>query len=190
MRELRIPLCLWPILQPCPTQTGSSSFDIPFVYQNASTHPSHTQRDTMRSNTFFLSMLPALALAAPQHTQTRSADASCEDLSCSTPPPSNQVRITNVQSSGTGCRTGTASVQISKDGSTVTIGLQDMRVSVGGEKSSDDKNCQIHTILQYPGGYQFSVMTATYNGYAKMDPGVTGTMLASYFFSQNPSVIV
>lgn len=51
-------------------------------------------------------------------------------------------------------------------------------------------NCAIHTVLEYPGGYQFSVMTATYNGGARLDPGVSAVLQSSYFFSSNPSVIV
>lgn len=33
-------------------------------------------------------------------------------------------------------------------------------------------------------------MTATYNGGARLDPGVSAYLQSSYFFSQNPSVIV
>lgn len=60
-----------------------------------------------------------------------------------------------------------------------------------GFNAKDSKhNCAIHTVLEYPGGYQFSVMSATYNGGARLDPGVSGMLESSYFFSSSPGTIV
>lgn len=46
------------------------------------------------------------------------------------------------------------------------------------------KNCQLHLGLRYPGGYQMSIMQATYHGYVRLDPGVTANFISSYYFSQ------
>jgi hypothetical protein len=41
--------------------------------------------------------------------------------------------------------------------------------------------------LQDPGGFQYSILSATYHGYATLDQGVTGSFISTYFFSQNAS---
>jgi hypothetical protein len=47
------------------------------------------------------------------------------------------------------------------------------------------KNCQLHLNLKYPGGFQYAVVDATYHGWARLDEGVTGTFITTYFFSQD-----
>jgi hypothetical protein len=44
--------------------------------------------------------------------------------------------------------------------------------------------------LKYPGGFQYAVVDATYHGWARLDKGVTGTFLTTYFFSQDASKTV
>ena len=39
--------------------------------------------------------------------------------------------------------------------------------------------------MQYPGGFQFSVVESTYHGYAFLEKGTTGTFFSTYFFSQD-----
>jgi hypothetical protein len=39
--------------------------------------------------------------------------------------------------------------------------------------------------LKYPGGFQYAVVDATYHGFARLDPGVTGSFITTYFFSQD-----
>lgn len=41
--------------------------------------------------------------------------------------------------------------------------------------------------LNYPAGFSFAVVESVYHGYAQLDPGVTGTFLSTYFFSQSAS---
>lgn len=71
----------------------------------------------------------------------------------------------------------------------MTIGFDSFLALIGPTAAQADKskNCQIHLNLQYPGGFQYSVVEAVYHGYARLDPGVTGTFLSTYFFSQNPT---
>ncbi|KAH8719513.1 hypothetical protein GQ44DRAFT_658927 [Phaeosphaeriaceae sp. PMI808] len=47
------------------------------------------------------------------------------------------------------------------------------------------KNCQLHLNLKYPGGFQYAVVDATYHGWARLDEGVTGSFITSYYFSQD-----
>ena len=45
------------------------------------------------------------------------------------------------------------------------------------------KNCQLNINLHYPGGFQYSIFSADYRGYAGLDKGVTGVQKSTYYFS-------
>lgn len=45
------------------------------------------------------------------------------------------------------------------------------------------KNCQLNINLQYPGGFQYSIFSADYRGFAELDAGVNGTQQSTYYFS-------
>lgn len=45
------------------------------------------------------------------------------------------------------------------------------------------KNCQLTIELQYPGGFQYSVLSADYRGYANIEKGITGTLKSTYYFA-------
>ena len=45
------------------------------------------------------------------------------------------------------------------------------------------KNCQLNLNLQYPPGFQFSIFSADYRGFAELDAGVNGTQQSTYYFS-------
>jgi hypothetical protein len=74
----------------------------------------------------------------------------------------------------------------------VTLGFDSFLALIGPTAAQADKskNCQIHLNLQYPGGFQYAVVDAVYHGYARLDAGVTGTFLSTYFFSQNAAQTV
>jgi len=105
-----------------------------------------------------------------------------------TPDP-NQIYIISSQTSGSGCPQGTVSTTLSTDRHVITFGFDSFQTYIGPGTAPADhsKNCQIHLDLHYPGGFQFSVMQATYHGYALMDAGVKGSFISTYFFSQNAS---
>jgi hypothetical protein len=69
----------------------------------------------------------------------------------------------------------------------VTFGFDDFQTYIGPEAAQDQatKQCQLHLTLQYPGGFQYSVVDAVYHGYAQLDPGVTGNFISTYYFSQD-----
>lgn len=53
------------------------------------------------------------------------------------------------------------------------------------------KNCQLTVELEYPGGFQYSIMSADYRGYANIEKGVSGTLKSTYYFAgQAPQVCV
>lgn len=45
------------------------------------------------------------------------------------------------------------------------------------------KNCQLTLELEYPGGFQYSILSADYRGYANIDKGITGTLKSTYYFA-------
>lgn len=95
--------------------------------QNTSTPFSVVSQIAMRLNTFFVSVLPALAVAAPQARYSNNKNGlSCADHSCNDPPPDGKVHIKDTQASGSGCPPSSVSIQISQDRSTVTIGMSEM----------------------------------------------------------------
>jgi hypothetical protein len=56
------------------------------------------------------------------------------------------------------------------------------------EPSDARKYCQINLNLQYPGGFQYSILSTTFRGYAALQSGVNATLSALYYFSGRKSV--
>lgn len=44
-------------------------------------------------------------------------------------------------------------------------------------------NCQLNVNLQYPPGFQYSVLSTQFRGYAGIEKGVTAVQSANYYFS-------
>ncbi|PVH99154.1 hypothetical protein DM02DRAFT_712129 [Periconia macrospinosa] len=97
------------------------------------------------------------------------------------------ITIVDHSYSGNGCPQGSVSNSSSPDKTVITFGFDQFQTYYGpGTKQSDwSKACQLHLNLKYPGGFQYAVVDATYHGWARLDKGVTGTFLTTYFFSQN-----
>jgi hypothetical protein len=56
-------------------------------------------------------------------------------------------------------------------------------IGPGVAVTSNRANCQLNINLQYPSGFQYSILGTDYRGYAALGPGVTGTQSATYYFS-------
>ncbi|KAJ4374930.1 hypothetical protein N0V83_002008 [Neocucurbitaria cava] len=119
-------------------------------------------------------LLPVLAAATPV---PQSGDA----------PDPNQITIVDTSYSGNGCPQGTVSTSTSPDHTVITYGFDAFQTYIGpGTVPADrSKNCQLHLNLKYPGGFQYAVVDATYHGWARMDDGVTGSFITTYYFSQD-----
>lgn len=102
------------------------------------------------------------------------------------------VTIQSSRYSGNGCPQGSVSSIISPDRTVITFGFDSFQAYIGPNANQGDKqkNCQLHLDLRYPGGYQMSVMQATYHGYVRLDAGVTASFYSTYFFSQAANQIV
>ncbi|KAL5115323.1 hypothetical protein ACEQ8H_006768 [Pleosporales sp. CAS-2024a] len=116
--------------------------------------------------------LPALAAAYPH---------------ASSAPAPEQITIKDTSYSGNGCPQGSVSTSTSEDKTVITYGFDSFQTYIGpGTAASDkSKNCQLHLNLAYPGGFQYAVVDATYHGWARLDAGVTGSFITTYYFSQD-----
>ena len=74
---------------------------------------------------------------------------------------------------------------ISADQSTMTLVFDSYVASMGpGVAVADNrKNCQLTIDILYPGGFQYSILSADYRGYAAIDKGITGTLKSTYYFA-------
>lgn len=144
-------------------------------------------------------LLPVLAVANPVPQS-------------GTAPDPSQITIIESSYSGSGCPQGSVSTSTSPDKTVrarnflrrdnlnesltdfevITYGFDQFQTYIGpGTKAADhSKNCQLHLNLKYPGGFQYAVVDATYHGFARLDKGVTGTFLTSYYFSQDAAKTV
>ncbi|CAN8100707.1 unnamed protein product [Discula destructiva] len=104
-------------------------------------------------------------------------------------PDPSLITIAASSFSGSGCPQGTVSTSVSSDKTVITFGFDSFQTYIGpGTLVSDrSKNCQLHLTLNYPGGFQYSVVDSTYHGYAQMDTGVSANFLSTYYFSQDAS---
>jgi hypothetical protein len=86
---------------------------------------------------------------------------------------------------GTGCPQGSVASAISGDKTTMTLIFDEYVASIGPDVAATEnrKNCQLNIDIYYPGGFQFSVLSADYRGYASLEKGVTGTQKSTYYFS-------
>jgi hypothetical protein len=96
-----------------------------------------------------------------------------------------KVTIRGVTYGGTGCPQGSMSSQISSDRTIVTLIFDSYVASVGPGVAATEsrKNCQLNVDIKYPGGFQYSILSADYRGYAALQKGVSGTLKSTYYFS-------
>jgi len=102
-----------------------------------------------------------------------------------TGPDPTKVTINSISYGGTGCPQGTVGSFISADRSTFTIIFDTFVASLGTGIAVTEtrKNCQLNVNLEYPSGFQYSVLGTTFRGYADLTDGVTGVQSATYYFS-------
>jgi len=133
--------------------------------------------------------LTALTLATPTPADpllgvTIVAPAAAATTTATGPDPS-EVYINTITYGGTGCPQGSVGSFISGDRQTFTLIFDSYVASIGpGVPVTQNRlNCQLNIDLQYPGGFQYSVLGTQFRGYAGLDTGVTGVQQATYYFS-------
>jgi len=100
-------------------------------------------------------------------------------------PDPSEVYINSITYGGTGCPQGSVGSFISADRQTFTLIFDSFVASIGpGVAVTDNRlNCQLNLDLEYPAGFQYSVLGTEFRGYAGLDAGVTGVQQATYYFS-------
>ncbi|EQL32629.1 hypothetical protein BDFG_05174 [Blastomyces dermatitidis ATCC 26199] len=100
-------------------------------------------------------------------------------------PDPDKVYIVGLTHGGTGCPSNSVSHILSDDRTVMTLIFDEYVASIGPDVPITDsrKNCQLNINLRYPGGFQYSIFSADYRGYARLDKGVRGVQKSTYYFS-------
>jgi hypothetical protein len=140
-----------------------------------------------------LASLSLLALAAVGALASPIADGPALGVTVGSPgldataddPDPTKVFIKDITYGGSGCPQNSVGKFISSDRHTFTLIFDSMVASIGTgvAVAENRKNCQINLDLQYPSGFQYSILNTVFRGYADLAKGVSGTQSATYYFS-------
>ncbi len=99
-------------------------------------------------------------------------------------PNPDDVYITGLVYNGSGCPSGSVKVRMADDARSFSLDFTKLVATAGPgiSISSNRKNCAISVQIHVPGGFSFAIQSVEYAGRAKLDPRVTGTQLATYWF--------
>jgi hypothetical protein len=92
------------------------------------------------------------------------------------------VRVQSVQAIGRGCPLNTYSAVISPDGQAFSLLLDQYIAESTRQMTLDRKDCQIRVDFAVPVGWQFTVVSADYRGFANVQGGAIATHQALYSF--------
>ena len=112
-------------------------------------------------------------------------------LSAAAPTPAgddvdhSQIYIKSAGYAGSGCPAGSVYVSPSDDKQSISLAFDHYVASIGPGITIDKnrRNCLININLHYPEGYQYALYQTDYTGFANLDPGVTATQQADYWFN-------
>lgn len=98
-------------------------------------------------------------------------------------PP--QIILGKYGYAGTGCPAGEAYVDYSAGKNQITMNFNKFYVQTGPRTSPIDqaKDCTLTINLQYPSGFQFSIVDAEYRGSVKFTTAVSGILNSTYYFT-------
>jgi len=136
-------------------------------------------------------LISAVAIALSAFASTAAANpvlgvsATATASTTAVGPNPTEVYINSIAYGGTGCPQGTVGSFISADRTTFTLIFDSYVASIGpGIAITNNRlNCQINLDLEYPSGFQYSILNTEFRGYAGLDKGVTGVQQATYYFS-------
>jgi hypothetical protein len=98
--------------------------------------------------------------------------------------PPDEMTVSVVYANGSGCKPGTAAVEVSPDKKAFTVTYSAFTAQVGPESSPTDfrKNCQLGLNVDVPSGYTYAIAQADYRGYARLEKGAYASQRAFYYF--------
>ncbi|MER5928872.1 DUF4360 domain-containing protein [Streptomyces sp. NPDC002054] len=99
-------------------------------------------------------------------------------------PPTGNVTIDLASVNGSGCRPGSAAVDVSPDNSAFTVTYSEYlaQVGKGAQPTEFRKNCQLGLRVTVPQGYTYAIAKVDYRGFASLQDQASGTQQAGYYF--------
>ncbi|KAK2747097.1 hypothetical protein FQN57_002352 [Myotisia sp. PD_48] len=141
-------------------------------------------RSPVATRTFQLPPFPGNSYPT-KHADKREPQVLPPDGGSGDAPDPDKVQIVGLTYGGTGCPSSTVSHVLSDDRQVMTLIFDEYVAQIGPDvdMKNNRKNCQLNINLRYPGGFQYSIFSADYRGYAFLEKGVTGVQKSIYYFS-------
>ncbi|MGH8881125.1 MAG: DUF4360 domain-containing protein [Stackebrandtia sp.] len=106
-------------------------------------------------------------------------------------PAPDKVTIDVATVNGSGCRAGTAAVNVNSANTAFTVTYSDYLARAGGDSDTIDmrKNCQINLEVHIPQGFTYAIAKADYRGFAHLYPGAKAVQKAGYYFTGSSTTV-
>jgi hypothetical protein len=111
-------------------------------------------------------------------------------LSLMAPVSAASAKLGKIGLGGTGCPAGTATVALSRDGTSLTIRFTRYEVSAGGARSFDRKACGLTIPVTLPAGMAVAIVGVQYKGVNRLPTGARSTLSAEIFFAGGRGPVV
>jgi Domain of unknown function (DUF4360) len=125
-----------------------------------------------------LTLLAALVVGIPGAASATAGSA---------PPQQLGVAWTNT---GSGCAKSAVDVRTAPDNSQIRVNIRDFFAQQGPGTAPTDirRTCQITAqLFDIPPGYRYTVVAASYHGYAVLAAGATARFRSNYYFITDPA---
>jgi uncharacterized protein DUF4360 len=95
--------------------------------------------------------------------------------------------IQSVQTSGSGCPGGNGiGVSIDAPNNIITLSnAPEFKIQVGNSPGRKNKNCQAMISVSVAPNEQFTVLQSDFPAWARLDTGVTASIMSNFFFQSN-----
>lgn len=123
----------------------------------------------------------AIALFASLGTLATTPPADMVDA-----PPAAPISLKLLNSTGSGCRTGTVDVAASADNSAIVVrysAAYEALVGPGAKPTDARKNCQLSVSTTPPAGYTYTIDAIGFSGTAHLQETATATMKSNFYSS-------
>ncbi|EPS41784.1 hypothetical protein H072_4294 [Dactylellina haptotyla CBS 200.50] len=115
--------------------------------------------------------LAYFSLAAPSSLDTRTT-------------PIKDVVIDSIAYGGTGCPQGSATAQLTADGTSFTVRFKSFTAKLGTDSLLDSRKfCQLNLALSASSGWQYTILAANFTGYASLGPDTKAVHASTLYFS-------
>ena len=87
-------------------------------------------------------------------------------------PDRSDVHVSGFRYSGNGCRSGSVTESLSSDARALTLIFSDFWVEAGGDtRPKQNRSCNLNFDISAPEGWQYSVFSLQFRGYAFLEAG-------------------